>query len=131
MCKKDSGSKQKEQFGVEDKFHLARLEFVGKVLLMYFNVKLNMFFGKLLWTDDQIPLRDGNKWTLMLEKKEPWDTNMFESSFSCSFLNDLIISLVFLYWSYCTLVCVLVSFQRFPMVSLDEDFNALRKTVWH
>ena len=131
MYRRDSGSKQKEQFDVEDKFHLARLEFVGKVLLMYFTVKLNMFFGKLLWTDDQIPLRDGNEWTLMLGKKEPWDTNMFESLFSCSFLNDLIISVVFLYWSHCTLVCVLVSFQRFLMVSLDEDVNALRKTVWH
>ena len=76
-------------------------------------------------------MRDGNEWTLMLEKKEPWDTNMLESLFSCSFLNDLIISLVFLYWSYCTLVCVLVSFQRFLMVTLDEDFKALRKTVWH
>ena len=53
---------------------------------------------------------------------------MLESLFSCSFLNDLIISLVFL---HCTLVCVLVSFQRFIMVSLDEDFNALRKIVWH
>ena len=52
MCRRDSGSKQKEQFDVEDKFHLARLEFVGKALLMYFTVKLNMFFGKLLWTDD-------------------------------------------------------------------------------
>ena len=110
MCRRDSSSKQKEQFDVEDKFHLARLEFFGKVLLMYFTVKLNILFGKLLWTDDQFPLRDGNEWTLMLEKKEPWDTNMFESSFSCSFLNSLIISLVFLYWSYFTLVCVLVSF---------------------
>ena len=73
---------------------MVRLEFVGKVLLMYFTVKLNLFFGKLLWTYDQIPLRDGNKWILKLEKKEPWDTNMFESLFSCSFLNDLIISLV-------------------------------------
>ena len=37
MCRRDSGSKQKEQFDVEDKFHLARLEFVGKALLMYNN----------------------------------------------------------------------------------------------
>ena len=73
---------------------MVRLEFVGKMLLMYFTVKLNLFFGKLLWTYDQIPLRDGNEWILKLEKKEPWDTNMFESLFSCSFLNDLIISLV-------------------------------------
>ena len=42
-----------------------------------------------------------------------WDTNTFQSLFSCKFLNDLIISLVFLYWSCCTLVCVLVSFQGF------------------
>ena len=54
MCRRDSGSKQKEQSDVEDKFHLARLEFIGEVLLMYLTVKLNMFFGKLLWTDDQI-----------------------------------------------------------------------------
>ena len=83
MCRRDSGSKQKEQLDVEDKFHLARLEFVDKVLMMYFTVKLNMFFGKLPWKVDQIPLRDGNEWTLMLEKKEPWDTNIFESLFSC------------------------------------------------
>ena len=81
MCKKDSGSKQKEQSHFEDKSHLARLEFVGKVILMYLAVKLNMFLGRLLWTDDQIPLRDGNELTSMLEKKEPWDTNMFESLF--------------------------------------------------
>ena len=90
-----------------------------------------MFFGNLLWTGYQIPLRGDNEWTFVLEKKEPWDTNMFESLFSCSFLNDLIISLVFLYWSYCTLVCLLMSFQRFLMVSLGENLNALHKTVWH
>ena len=84
-------SKKNEQFDVEDKFYLARLEFVGKVVLVYFTVKLKMFFGKLLWTDDQIPLRDDNKLTFMLEKKEPWYTNMLENLFSCSFLNDLII----------------------------------------
>ena len=60
---------------------LARLQFVGQVLLMYLTVKLKMFFRKLLWTDDQIPLRDDNEWTFMLEKKKPWDTNMFESLF--------------------------------------------------
>ena len=66
----------------------------------------------------------------LLEKKEPWDINMLENLFSYSFLNDIITSLAFLYWSYCALVCVLVSFQRFLMVSLDENSNALRKTVW-
>ena len=107
MCKRDPGSKQKEQSDVLDKFRLAKLEFV---LLMYLTVKSKMFFGSLLWTHDQIPLRDDNEYTFMLEKKEPLDTNMFESLFSCSFLNDLIISLVFLYWSYCTLVCVIFFF---------------------
>ena len=111
--------------------NFARLEFVGKVLLMYLTLKLNMFFGRLLWTDDKIPLRDDNEWTFLLEKKEPWNMNIFERLLSCLRLNDLMISLVFLYWSYCTLVCVLVSFQRFRMVSLDEDFNALRKTIWY
>ena len=66
----------------------------------------------------------------LLEKKEPWDINMLENLFSYSFLNDIIIYLAFLYWSYCALVCVLVSFQRFLMVSLDENSNALRNTVW-
>ena len=42
-----------------------------------------------------------------------------------SFLGDFVIALVFLYWSHCTLVCMLVSFQRFLMVSLDELFNML------
>ena len=68
---------------------------------------------------------------LNVGKERVLDTNMFESLFSCSFLNDLMISLAFTYSAYCRLVCVLVSFQRFLMVSLDEDFNALRKTVWH
>ena len=46
-CKRDSGQQQKEQSADDESPHLTRFFRVGRELLIYRTVKLNIFFGSL------------------------------------------------------------------------------------
>jgi hypothetical protein len=52
MCSNVSGLRQKEQSEFEDIAHLFRFLRVGRELLMYRMVKLQMFFGSFDWAMD-------------------------------------------------------------------------------
>ena len=82
---RDSGSKQVNNLMSKTRSIFARLEVVGKGLLMYLTVRLDLLFGRLLRANDQIPLREDSKWKRS-KSKQPWDVNMFGTFFSCSLL---------------------------------------------
>ena len=98
---------------------------------MYLMVKLNIFLGSLLWTDDHSEFNEDVEFFMLLEKKEPWEMRWCWSLSSCCFLMLFNTSLVFLYLSYCTFLWLLVSFQRFLILSFGDDSKAFRDTVWH
>ena len=51
--------------------HFERFFLVGSVLLMYLTVKVNIFFGKFDWAEDQMELNFGKECDVTEEKKEP------------------------------------------------------------
>ena len=51
--------------------HLKRFLRVGRVLFMYRIVKLNIFLGSLLWTEDHMELNEIVEYFMILEKNDP------------------------------------------------------------
>jgi hypothetical protein len=111
--------------------HFWRFFRVGWVLFIYRIVKLNIFLGSLLWTEDHMELNESVECWMILEKNEPCEMRWCWSLSSCCFLIVFNTSLVFLYLSYWTFLWLLVSFQRLLITSFGDDFRAFRKTVWH
>jgi hypothetical protein len=71
-CRSVSGARHREQSEVGDKPHLARFWRVGRELLMYRTVKLNIFFGRFDWHADQILVSWESENFVILVKKETW-----------------------------------------------------------
>ena len=69
--RRDSGIRQKLQSGEEERPHFERFLLVGSVLLIYLTVKLNIFFGKFDWAEDQMELNFGKECDVTEENKEP------------------------------------------------------------
>jgi hypothetical protein len=98
-----SGEEQKQQSDADDSPHFDRFFHVGSVLLIYRMVKLKMFFGSLLWTDDHKELNVD--WFMILEKKEPCKMRWF--------------------WSLCSF-----SFQRVAKGCRDRKFQPFSDIFW-
>ena len=71
ICRRDSGIRQKLQSGEEERPHFERFFLVESVLLMYLTVKMNTFFGKFDWAEDQMELNFRKECNVTGEKKEP------------------------------------------------------------
>ena len=44
--------------------------------MYHLTVKLNIFFGKFDWAEDQMELNFGKECDVIEEKKEPWETRL-------------------------------------------------------
>ena len=67
----DSGSKQNEHSDVADIPLFKSFSRVGRVLFIYRIVKLKIFLGSLLWTEDHMELNESAECLMMFEKNEP------------------------------------------------------------